>query len=83
MKTQTKFAGWRTMTSAQRRNAKMDAIFHDAYERAARAAGWSPTGPHGKWVLNGDAHYSQGTYMPTGSACRYICEDHNLLGLKS
>lgn len=79
----TRFPGWRTMTAAQRRNAKADAIFAEAYERAARAAGWAPNGSHGKWVLAGDTHFSQGSYMPTERACRHICEDHNLLGLKS
>lgn len=70
------------MTAAQRRNAKQDALFDSAYELAARNAGWAPTGPHGKWVKAGDRHCSQGSYMPTERACRYICEDHNLLGLK-
>lgn len=78
-KTQTRFPGWRTMTGAQRRNARMDAIFASAYELAARKAGWNTTGPHGKWVLAGDTHFSQGSYMPTARACRYICEDHNLM----
>jgi len=77
----TTFPGWRTMTGAQRRNAKADAIFDGAYELAARAAGWAPTGPHGKWVKSGDTSFLQGAYMPTDRACRYICEDHNLLGL--
>lgn len=69
------------MTSAQRHNAKAQAIFDYAYERAARAAGWAPIGPHGKWVLAGDAHFSQGSYMPTERACRNICVDHNLMAL--
>lgn len=83
MSKQAKFPGWRTMTASQRYNARMDAIFNDAYEREARKAGWAPTGPHGKWVKAGDVNHSQGSYMPTERACRYICEDHNLLGLRS
>lgn len=76
------FTGWRHMTGAQRRNAKMESIFDSAYELAARKAGWSPTGPHGKWVLAGDKSFLQGSYMPNDRACRYICEDHDLLGLR-
>lgn len=71
------------MTAAQRYNARKDALFAEAYELAARNAGWSPTGSHGKWVKSGDTSFSQGSYMPTDRACRYICEDHNLLGLRS
>jgi len=78
-----KFPGWRTMTGAQRHNARQDAIMDSAYELAARKAGWAPNGPHGKWVLAGDANYSQGTYVPTERACRNICADHDLLGLRS
>lgn len=78
----TRFPGWRTMTGAQRRNAKSDAIFDSAYELAARNAGWTPTGPHGKWVLAGDRYFSQGSYMPTDRACRNICIDHNLMARK-
>jgi hypothetical protein len=67
------------MTAAQRHNARHDAIWEQAYETAARAAGWSPTGPHGKWVLAGDKNFSQGSYLPNDRACRYICVDHDLL----
>ena len=87
MPTKAKFPGWRHMTAVQRRNARMHVIFEQArryeaaYETAARAAGWAPTGPHGKWVLAGDKHGSQGSYVPNDRACRYICEDHNLLRL--
>lgn len=75
----SKYPGWRTMTAAQRYNAKADAIFNGAYELAARNAGWAPNGPHGKWVKAGDTSYSQGSYMPTDRACRYICLDHDLM----
>ncbi len=70
-------------TSAERRNNRMEAIFDRAYELAARKAGWSPTGPHGKWVCAGDKHFAKGSYMPTPRACRYICLDHDLLGLRA
>jgi hypothetical protein len=70
-------------SGAERRNDKMESIFNTAYELAARNAGWSPTGPHGKWVCAGDKHFAKGSYMPTPRACRYICDDHNLLGLRS
>lgn len=83
MTAKARFPGWRTMTAAQRYNARKDAIFDRAYELAARKAGWAPTGPHGKWVLAGDKHFSQGSYMPTDRACRYICEDHNLMARKN
>ena len=79
MTAQARFPGYRTMSSAQRRNARMESIFATAYELAARKAGWAPTGPHGKWVKAGDKNASQGSYMPTERACRYICEDHNLM----
>lgn len=70
-------------TGAQRRNDRMFAIFDEAYELAARNAGWSPTGPHGKWICAGDKHFAKDSYMPTERACRRICEDHDLLGLRS
>lgn len=76
-----RYPGWRTMTAAQRRNAKQDAIFDRACELAARKAGWAPNGPHGKWVKAGDPAFSQGSYAPSERACRYICEDHDLLAL--
>lgn len=39
-----KFPGWRTMTAAQRYNAKMDAMFDEArrLERERRKAGLEP-----------------------------------------
>lgn len=67
-----------TRSSVQKRNDRMFAMFDESWELKARAAGWSPTGPHGKWVLAGDRYFSEGAYMPTTRACRYICEDHGL-----
>lgn len=81
MTTQPRFPGWRTMTGAQRHNARQAAIMDRVYELEARKAGWAPTGPHGKWICNGDP--SKGAYCPTPRACRYICEDYDLLGLRS
>ncbi len=70
------------MTAAERRNVRMHAIFDRAYELAARQAGWSPTGPHGKWVCAGDTHFAKGCYLGE-NACRNICADYDLLGLRS
>ncbi len=70
-------------TGAERRNDRMHTIFDKAYELAARNAGWSPTGPHGKWICAGDERGTKGAYVPTDRACQYICEDHDLLGLRS
>ena len=36
-----KYPGWRTMTSAQRRNAKADEIFESSFRLKAQAAGWT------------------------------------------
>lgn len=48
----TKFPGWRTMTGAQRRNAKMEAIFARSWELKAKAKGWTFDKPANEYRLN-------------------------------
>ena len=73
--TKPKFPGWRTMTGAQRRNAKYDAIIDHANGLAiekAKAAGWFFDPAISKWChVNSTA-----CYVNNARWGRYACEDN-------
>ncbi len=95
--TKPKFPGWRTMTAAQRYNAKADALFDAAYEREARKGGWFPTCEAHIMFRQGSGvcrHLKDGeTYQPDtdslmsvplrhASSWRDACKMDDLLGLR-
>ena len=60
-----KYPGWRTMTSAQRRNAKLDRIFDDAKARGDWPTSDRTSAPLGNWpAANTDTNHLEGINMP-------------------
>jgi hypothetical protein len=74
-------------TGAQRRNDRMDKIFDNAYELAARKAGWERMPASETWVRESTADemaFSNGEdKFQFAASAKKICKAFDLIGLRS